>query len=487
MGMNDDLKNDGIKLVGMIDLRIEADERPSLPSFLTQGRKGAASAPVAAAPAKPAGRRNIFKRKKPERQQAAFEFSEPTLGTVAAPRAEPAPVVMPVALVEEERDIPVDLSTPLASVAPVALTQVEPDAAALRVVIEPERPRIAPIEPVREETVFDAEDRPEPTLAAAPAMPRLIMPNAPVTTPTKRSQLPVPVRVPRQPGKALVPTGRRKKPAGPWLKRVAYGLSGLALLVTAGAGALVVQRYAEAPVVLVDGEEEPSVIRLALARIMGEAGLKIGDVLVEGRNRVPTAAVLNALHVERGEPILSYDAEAARQRLEALPWVATAMVERRLPDILYVRLTERQPFALWQQSGKFHLVDAKGAVIATDDIASWSHLPLVVGDGAPKAAEEFLMMLAAEPEIAGRVKAAVRVGDRRWNLTLDGDIEVRLPEENPAVALGALADMNRQGKLLEKDIRAVDLRIPDRMVVRMSPPAAERLRIVPAVNGQKNG
>jgi cell division protein FtsQ len=487
MGMNDD-----IKLVGMIDLRatggdhqrsagsdlrIDADERPNLPSFLTQGRGGHAPA------AKPA-KRGLFGRKAPEKQQATFEFSEPKL---AAARA-PAPVVSPLA---EPRDIPADLSTPLSSVAPTALTAAlqadEPDAASLRVAIEPERPRAAPIEPVREPTVFDSEDRPEPALAAAPAVPRLIMPNAPVTSPTKRSQLPAPVKVQRQPGKSLVVVGRRKKPASPWLKRIAYGLSGVSLLAAVGAGAFVMQRYAEAPVVLIDGEEEPSMMRLALARIMGEAGLKIGDVLVEGRNRVPTAAVLDALHVERGEPILTYDAEAARQRLEALPWVATATVERRLPDILYVKLTERQPFALWQQGGKFHLVDAKGSVIATDDIAAWNHLPLVVGDGAPKAAEEFLMLLAAEPDIAKRVKAAVRVGDRRWNLTLDGDIEVRLPEENPAVALGALSDMNRQGKLLEKDIRAVDLRIPDRMVVRLSPPAAERLRIVPAINGQKNG
>lgn len=468
MGMNDD-----IKLVGMADLRADADDRPNLPSFLTQGRGG--NAQVSAKPAK----RGLFSRKAPEKQQAAFEFSEPRM--TAAPLA-----------VAEPRDIPVDLSTPLSSVAPIALTAAfeadEPDAASLRVIIEPERPRAAPIEPVRELTAFDAEaDRPEPALTNAPAVPRLIMPNAPVTSPSKRSQLPAPVKVQRQPGRALVVVGRRKKPAGPWLKRIAYGLSGLSLLVAVGAGALVMQRYAEAPVVLIDGEEEPSMIRLAMARLMGDAGLKIGDVLVEGRNRVPTAAVLDALHVERGEPILTYDAEAARQRLEALPWVATATVERRLPDILYVKLTERQPFALWQQGGKFHLVDAKGSVIATDDIVAWNHLPLVVGDGAPKAAEEFLMLLAAEPDIAKRVKAAVRVGDRRWNLTLDGDIEVRLPEENPAVALGALADMNRQGKLLEKDIRAVDLRIPDRMVVRLSPPAAERLRIVPAINGQKNG
>jgi cell division protein FtsQ len=501
MGMND------IRLTGMADLRadgrpsqaadlradagglhLSADDRPSLPSFLVRPSGGTGgAAPKVAEPKRKGG---LFRRRAkatpvaapvvPSRQQATFDFVPPSTvkpGEVSLRTGAEASDMPPA--------IPGGEASPVLSAGPLSAQGDAPDMSAADA--EPVTLR-APIGPVAREPQDQAR-RIEPAMPAAAPLPRLIVPNAPVTSPPKRPQPapPMPVAVPRNGGKALVPLARRRRNAGVWMKRLAYGLVMLAGMVAVAAGVFTVKRLSAVPMELVEGEEPPSAIRLATARALAMIGMQVADVLVEGRDRVPAPQVLDALHVTHGEPILAYDAEAARLRLEALPWVETATVERRLPDTIYVRLTERQPFALWQHNGRYHLVDAKGSVIETQDIAQWARLPLVVGDGAPKAAEEFLLMLAAEPDIARRMKAAVRVGDRRWNLTLDGDIEVRLPEENPAVALGALADMERQGKLLEKDIRAIDLRIPDRMVVRLSPAAAERLRAVPAVNGQKNG
>jgi cell division protein FtsQ len=207
-------------------------------------------------------------------------------------------------------------------------------------------------------------------------------------------------------------------------------------------------------------------------------GLTVQDVFVEGRVETPAEDVLHVLDVSRNEPILSFDPAAAKAELEKLPWIKSASVERRLPNVVYVKLTEREPLALWQRHGQLTLIDRDGIEIAGVDAGRFGNLPVVVGAGAPPRAAGLLALLATEPDLARRVSAAVRVGDRRWNLRLDmGDgrfIQALLPEDNPGAAWTRLAELARANGLFERDITAVDLRFPDRLVVRAvraAPPA----------------
>ncbi len=203
-------------------------------------------------------------------------------------------------------------------------------------------------------------------------------------------------------------------------------------------------------------------------RSSAQAGLTVQDVLVQGRERTRSSDLLAALQIQRGYPILGLDLVAAKERIEALPWVREAAVQRRLPAEILLHISEREPIALWQSQGEFILVDAEGTPIP-DTIAGFAGLPLVVGEDAPQHAAALIAMLATEPQIAQRVKAAVRVSARRWNLVMDrleGGINVRLPEENPEAALHRLARLDREQRLLGRSITTVDLRLPDRLVVR---------------------
>lgn len=216
----------------------------------------------------------------------------------------------------------------------------------------------------------------------------------------------------------------------------------------------------------------------------GRCGLAVADVLVEGRERVSRAAVLDALEVGRGTPILAVDPIEAKRRLEALAWVRAASVERRLPDTLYVRLVERQPLAFWQRDGKLVLVDRDGVVVPTDHLDSFGNLLVLVGPDAPQAGGALLDMLATEPELARHVAAAVRVGGRRWNLQLDSGIDVALPEEDAAAAWHRLAALERSDGILERAIVRVDMRLPDRLVVRLAPGEGQK---TPPKKGRQPG
>ncbi len=201
-------------------------------------------------------------------------------------------------------------------------------------------------------------------------------------------------------------------------------------------------------------------------------GLKVEDVLVTGRVRTDSGEILQVLQLDRGLPILGFDPHEAQERLELLPWVAKADVERRLPGLVFVRLEERQPMALWQLDRRFSVIDKDGRVIQGARAERFRDLPLVVGPGAPEHAAALLKLLRREPDLQRQVIAATRVGERRWNLLLSDDIEVKLPEEGTSAAWSLLADLVREHGLLARDITHIDLRLPDRMIVRGRPQAA---------------
>jgi len=198
-----------------------------------------------------------------------------------------------------------------------------------------------------------------------------------------------------------------------------------------------------------------------------EAGFRVDDILVIGRRETDKAALLRAVGLRRGSPILDFDPEAARVRVEKLAWVRRARVERRLPDTILLRIEERQPLALWQQDGKHRLIARDGTVIAEAGLERFAGLPLVVGAGAPDHAADLIEMLSSQPELHRRVAAAVRVGARRWNLRMANGIDVRLPERAAGAAWARLAEYEKSHGILSRDPVVLDLRQSDRLILRL--------------------
>lgn len=198
-------------------------------------------------------------------------------------------------------------------------------------------------------------------------------------------------------------------------------------------------------------------------------GLRVTDVVIEGRANTPEPLLRAAIGVSKGDPILGFSVEQARQRIETLTWVEHATVERRLPATVVVFLQERRPFAIWQNQGKFVLIDRAGQLVANQNVAEFRHLPLVVGPGAPPAAAALLDALIDRPDLQKRIIAAVRVGERRWNLRLNNGADVMLPEGQEVKALDRLMQLQQEHALLDRPLAAIDMRLGDRLVVRPRP------------------
>jgi cell division protein FtsQ len=201
-------------------------------------------------------------------------------------------------------------------------------------------------------------------------------------------------------------------------------------------------------------------------------GFGVDIVTVSGATHLSESRILSIAGISSKNSLLFFDVAAARMRLEADPLVKQASVRKLYPNQLVVDIVERTPYGVWQKDGQVRAIAADGAPI--DDVRDnrYIDLPFVVGDGANARVREFVRLLDAMAELKPRVEAGVLVGQRRWNLHLKSGIDVKLPETDPEAAIATMLRLQRQSRILDRDILALDLRVPDRAFVRLSQESA---------------
>ena len=234
------------------------------------------------------------------------------------------------------------------------------------------------------------------------------------------------------------------------------GLATVAFSLAAGAAA-----RGRAPAQLL-----PEIERLAVL-----AGLDLQQVSVSGHRFTPDGDIFDAVDLAHAPTLLSFDVRAAKQRLERLPWVERASIERIIPDRLEVRIVERAPFAVWQAEGRTFLIDKSGRVLTAIAPDAMPALPRVAGEGAPAEAAALFALLARHPDLLAQIKLAVRIGGRRWTLRLADGGSIALPASGERQALDRAAALGKNGIARVSNI---DLRVEGRALLRKPRGAQDR-------------
>src|SRR6202790_1182132 len=207
--------------------------------------------------------------------------------------------------------------------------------------------------------------------------------------------------------------------------------------------------------------------------LANSAGFRITTVAINGRKQLSQDEVLAIGGVNGRSSLLFLDPATVRDKLKANPWIADATILKFYPGQLQIDIVERSAFALWQQDGRLSVISDDGAVLEPYLSRRFVSLPLVVGKGAETRAKDFLALLARYPQVNSVTKAAIFVGERRWNLRLKDALDIRLPENDVSGALAALSKLDKEDRLFSRDIVAVDMRLPDRLTVQLSEDAAK--------------
>lgn len=211
--------------------------------------------------------------------------------------------------------------------------------------------------------------------------------------------------------------------------------------------------------------------------VSGKYGLDLKEVNIKGRKETSVKQLTSIVNAKLNTPILQYDLDHVRSALLAHPWIKKVSVHRRLPNVLHINIQERVPIALWQDKKKHYLVDTDGVVMNTPIPNHYKTLPIVAGTGAPIYTPKMLMLIEKFPNIAARTSGLIRIRERRWNITLDGSIIVKLPEDGIEVALARLAFLLDKNPLSKEHIVAVDLRNAEQIYIKMTEQASKILKL----------
>ncbi|PHZ85600.1 cell division protein FtsQ/DivIB [Paremcibacter congregatus] len=218
-------------------------------------------------------------------------------------------------------------------------------------------------------------------------------------------------------------------------------------------------------------------------RQIAEAGYTVGEVRIRGQKYSTLQQVRTALALYDGQSIVSLDIDEMLRRVEALPWVNEATIVRVMPDALEVTITEHTAAALWQVDEQLFLITAEGHIITDQNVESFTDLPHVVGEGAQQNLAGLLAMKATYPALFTRVKSAIWVGGRRWDLNFHNGVKIKLPEKGSDLAWEQLYQYEDRQKILSKKILMIDLRLHGKTVVRLTPEEVKRRKLL-AESGQ---
>ena len=213
-----------------------------------------------------------------------------------------------------------------------------------------------------------------------------------------------------------------------------------------------------------------------------------GVAVFGGRDELQ-ADVRRALDIQPGMSSLKLDVEELRRRTEALGAVETATVQFDPQGTLRITVVERIAVVLFRRSdGVLVVLDKGGVEIGpAGPRADHPELPVILGAGAQDRVGEVIALLGGAPDIVPRLRAFVRVGERRWDLVLDRDLLIKLPESGGVEALSRIMALHYGEELLDRDIAVIDMRLPERPTLRMKPEAAETYQIrraVAAIGGE---
>jgi cell division protein FtsQ len=191
----------------------------------------------------------------------------------------------------------------------------------------------------------------------------------------------------------------------------------------------------------------------------------IKKIEFDGHERVPEVLLLKVSGLKYKNNIFASSISKVKERLENIAWIRSVIVQRKLPDTIYIRVAERTPIAILQSKHKLYLIDTEGKILEHDGIGNFGDLPIVIGDGAEKEADRLFSCLNKFPKIRKQLVFARRIGKRRWNIKINRGITVKLPEKGITYALGILEEISDGNGFFNEDISAIDLRMLDRVIV----------------------
>jgi cell division protein FtsQ len=200
--------------------------------------------------------------------------------------------------------------------------------------------------------------------------------------------------------------------------------------------------------------------------LTSDIGFEIKYVEINGLVNSNKQTIQKLSGIIPGQPIFAIDIHEARKRILTNDWIKEAVIERQLPDTIFIKLTERTPIALWQNGRELSLIDSEGNVFKEKALMNFLHLPIVIGDDAPIRAVDLFNDFQAHPELIEQIKSLTWISERRWNISLKNGMLIKLPEADVNNAWEKLAEIANGQEFKANAIKEIDFRLPDKIYIK---------------------
>ena len=202
-----------------------------------------------------------------------------------------------------------------------------------------------------------------------------------------------------------------------------------------------------------------------LYKLTSDMGFSTKKITIEGQQHVKKSQIAQTLKLKPGAPIFTLSLTELKDKLEEIEWIKSATVERRLPDNIHISIVERTPIALGQKDYKLYIIDEEGVIISEENLAPYLSLPIITGDGAEIYAPSLIKTLKEDLSLFNRIYSIIRVGERRWNVRFDDDLEIKLPEERMKSAWKKVIKLYKRNELFLPDNACIDLRVENKIFI----------------------
>ena len=198
-----------------------------------------------------------------------------------------------------------------------------------------------------------------------------------------------------------------------------------------------------------------------------DSKIKLKEIHLIGRENISKELIIQELGLNSQTSMISINLKSLNEKLQAIKWVKSSIIERRLPDTIIIKLEEYKPFALLQINDGHIVISSDGKRIIKDN-GKFSYLPVINGNGSEKNASKMLDILSSEPNLFHQVWAISFIGKRRWDVSLRSGIKIKLPEQNPLAAWTKLSEIDRLEAILSREFDVIDMRKSDHLVLTPS-------------------
>ncbi len=213
-------------------------------------------------------------------------------------------------------------------------------------------------------------------------------------------------------------------------------------------------------------------IQTSIARsykdLLFRSGFVVKNVLIEGKIRTKNTDFLDRINITKGMFIFDVDLVQSLRAIQSMQWVHNVRIERRLPDTIMIKIVEKQPIAFWQNKKLTYLIDNYGTIIGRFPLNKFPGYVVATGEGAIKELPALIQLIGKYNEIYAKTTGAIYISKRRWDIILDNNIRVKLPESGVDEALRTISELHKENRLVSSNVKEIDVRSKGRTYFYLS-------------------